>query len=1452
MDDDNSKPPEADGPREEEEKNGSTDVEGDPSRMIAHDRNGSANLAGDPENENENEKHDGDGDGSEEGMAAIEELHVVDGREWQSKSSSPNVPRRARLVREARHGTSEFFEYMRHGYEKSQAAAAAATPSEAEAEAEAKTERDGDHRAKGLPSPTSPSSLSTPELLPSRRRTTLSSSSSSSSTCSSPSPPSSPVVGARSLSPPGLRRERRAAKSAKTAKKGGGSGDNASPGPTLRKSAGDEASSDATTAVPTLKRSQSSVGSKSSSDGTITTTVDISNYGNGDSVGGGGERERKRGSKGRKPRAKEESDAVRLHVRSDEIEVPKQRAAAGFKLNLDGIWRNHQAGGGGGDAGALTPTQESFYNHLRQGAMTRSVSADPCQGSESARAALTTPSPPSSSSASSSSPPSLRAPSPGPGGREARAQSHPIAASTPGSAESSCTNHTKSILSLSLADYLRDDHHGSGGESDASTQQEKPSKRDRDRDSEGSPVGSLRGSARKLITTTGGKFYGKLRSKGSFIAPRRKECDAAAAAGPNMTQDDQSISPRRGRPADALTSMATASTTSLRSPSAAAASFARSPAVSVPSFALLRGKRGLSVGDRHDGFGSGDEVDDALAAVPCSRSVDEVGCGPLGRHQQPRSLSDASPEVNVVMVAIEERIENESQSLSGSGRRRHRTLLHVSSPSSPTLGSRSNSLASTVEATGSAGDLALSSYADECADEYDAGSRRKRDALRGLVKKGIKPLGKTASLVGSRIKSSRSPLRLNNCAQSSDALIESRGSGMTVCDSSELITCGRGGLYDDVVLFGDDDAAGYVDGLDTLVPLVADDRSVGSMDDDALAAATSDSEVSSALLGRSFSPVPSPPSHFMSTPASPIVPLRRSEPGASGTSSFSPPLHSAFHLSSLSPPGYSEFSLHTAQGSLPVPIPLTALISQSSPPSSPSGSPPQQQHYPHQQQLQPNVGAGGSSPPVPRAKNEKRLSRGYSPLSFWRKGGSMAAFHTSSDRIMDARGTTGDSSDSGFGGGGGGNAGGAVCDSPVGSSRQSSADDADADNDDLQSEYQLSQQALRIEVVETEEQQKQHQELLAKLEEMQWRLLSGEGGFERQSRRTKLHKIHSCFRATELVTWILCDLGLQSRTEAAAVGRDLMKENMLHHAKFQITEFIDGQSFYRLQWDSRVAEACLNMRKIWAFPPRYHQVVVKQLNEMLNAMLRNNRSESDGEYDFPAILRSKAFYDFTLATAELQRIPFLEMQAAERQVYFINVYNILFIHAQIVHKLLDLSGGAHFRFFSEMSYQLWGDMYSLNDLQHGLLRSDPARHRRWKGQTKANRALDTPTKWVGALSKRDCRIHFVLFSGNVSCGWVRKQHGAVEVPFIDFAQPDPQLNDAMQTAIVEQTSFNYSRKEIHLPKVFKWYQSDFGQTEGEVLAFVAKFFPEGSAEQNIISNYLTRYRTPAAPPPPCT
>jgi len=56
-------------------------------------------------------------------------------------------------------------------------------------------------------------------------------------------------------------------------------------------------------------------------------------------------------------------------------------------------------------------------------------------------------------------------------------------------------------------------------------------------------------------------------------------------------------------------------------------------------------------------------------------------------------------------------------------------------------------------------------------------------------------------------------------------------------------------------------------------------------------------------------------------------------------------------------------------------------------------------------------------------------------------------------------------------------------------------------------------------------------------------------------------------------------------------------------------------------------------------------------------------------------------------------------------------------------------------------------------------------------------------------------MHFVLFSGNMSLSWARKQEAAI-IPFIDFDQAEQQLDDAMRAAIVEQTSFNYSRKEV--------------------------------------------------------
>jgi hypothetical protein len=105
----------------------------------------------------------------------------------------------------------------------------------------------------------------------------------------------------------------------------------------------------------------------------------------------------------------------------------------------------------------------------------------------------------------------------------------------------------------------------------------------------------------------------------------------------------------------------------------------------------------------------------------------------------------------------------------------------------------------------------------------------------------------------------------------------------------------------------------------------------------------------------------------------------------------------------------------------------------------------------------------------------------------------------------------------------------------------------------------------------------------------------------------------------------------------------------------------------------------------------------------------------------------------------------------------------------------------------------------------------------------------------------DCRVHFVLFSGAVSKTWL-KEEGAF-VPLVRLETMQQQLEYAALAAVTETLTFNYAKKEIHLPKIFKWYQSNFGVGDGgdpgtSLLSYLAEYFPPGSAERNSISNFL--------------
>lgn len=63
------------------------------------------------------------------------------------------------------------------------------------------------------------------------------------------------------------------------------------------------------------------------------------------------------------------------------------------------------------------------------------------------------------------------------------------------------------------------------------------------------------------------------------------------------------------------------------------------------------------------------------------------------------------------------------------------------------------------------------------------------------------------------------------------------------------------------------------------------------------------------------------------------------------------------------------------------------------------------------------------------------------------------------------------------------------------------------------------------------------------------------------------------------------------------------------------------------------------------------------------------------------------------------------MSAAELTAFFINVYNMLVIHATVARGApADIA--ARLSFFSSISYQLGGHEYTADEIEHGVLRGN--------------------------------------------------------------------------------------------------------------------------------------------------
>jgi len=255
--------------------------------------------------------------------------------------------------------------------------------------------------------------------------------------------------------------------------------------------------------------------------------------------------------------------------------------------------------------------------------------------------------------------------------------------------------------------------------------------------------------------------------------------------------------------------------------------------------------------------------------------------------------------------------------------------------------------------------------------------------------------------------------------------------------------------------------------------------------------------------------------------------------------------------------------------------------------------------------------------------------------------------------------------------------------------------------------------------------------------------------------------------------------------------------------------------YYRFQQDEKNEE--LNMFCIWINDGndgvnRDANVVGLELRRRIEEIY-NQFITLDG-VDYDSIAISEAWEEYILASAELQVVNLFHLSNQEKKVFFINIYNMLTIHGIIEHG----SPNNMFRrnwFFSSISYNIGGHRYTLNDIEHGILRGNKTPP---GGIFRLIPSNDVRAPNI-LSDQLDPRIHFALVCGAKGCPPVR---------IYSIDEIDEQLNIATESYL--ENEIKVRNDKIFLPKLLQWYKSDFPKNN-ELLNWICDYVSDDLKEK---------------------
>lgn len=162
-----------------------------------------------------------------------------------------------------------------------------------------------------------------------------------------------------------------------------------------------------------------------------------------------------------------------------------------------------------------------------------------------------------------------------------------------------------------------------------------------------------------------------------------------------------------------------------------------------------------------------------------------------------------------------------------------------------------------------------------------------------------------------------------------------------------------------------------------------------------------------------------------------------------------------------------------------------------------------------------------------------------------------------------------------------------------------------------------------------------------------------------------------------------------------------------------------------------------------------------------------------------------------------------------RLAFWINLYNALFLHRTCLRPIRG-SVLLQLRLFSTAAYEVGARPYTLNLIEHGVLRGN----RRPPYQLRRPLRRGDPRLAAGP-SALDPRVHFALNCGARSC------------PPIHVYEPeaiDEQLDLATRAYLRAEAALDVGRRRVTLPRLMRLYRADFGDRDTQ-LALAACHLP---------------------------